>query len=70
MYFSGPDLICKVDQRVLEKGLSAQKKKKKKKSRLGTLFKLTPVDGKLVEDPRNFAQSPGIITFIRDTGAT
>lgn len=37
-------------------------------SPLGPLFKLSSVDGNLVEDPRNFPQATGVITCVRDTG--
>lgn len=34
---------------------------------LGPLFKMTTVDGKLVEDPRNFSKTPGVNTCLKDT---
>lgn len=64
-YFPGFDSICKVDRWELEKGLSAHKK-----VHLSPLFKLTSVDGKSVEDLRNFPEAPRVITFIKDTGVS
>lgn len=39
-----------------------------KKSLLRRLFKMTSVNGKSVEDPRNFPKEPGHITWFRETG--
>lgn len=60
--FPGSDQICKVNMKELEKNLATQKK-----ALLGLLFKMTKVDGKSMEDPRNFSKIPGVLTSIRDT---
>lgn len=51
-HFPKPDVICKVDKEI-ERGLFAYKK-----ALIGPLLKLTSVDGKSVEDTRNF---PGVL---------
>lgn len=63
-YFPGPENICKVNRAELEE-LSNEKK-----SLLGALFKLSSIDGKSVEDPRNFPQAPAVNTFVRDKSAS
>lgn len=49
-----------MDRKELEKVMPAHKK-----ALLGSLFKLSSVDGKSVEDPRNFSRVPGVITCVR-----
>lgn len=63
-YFRGPEAICKVEKKDLDKGLS-----KRKRALLGVLIKMTSEDSKYVEDPRNFPGAPGVITCVRDTGS-
>lgn len=48
-----PEEICKIDRKELEEDLSGHTK-----SLLGPLFKIISVDGKSVEDTRNFPPSP------------
>lgn len=59
-YFPGLEEICK--QNRVGQGLVQSQK-----SFLGTLCKLSAINGKSVEDSLNFPQAPGVITFIRDT---
>lgn len=61
--FPYPEPICKVDKEEYKKSLSNQKK-----ALLRLLFKLDTMNGKSVEDPRNFTDAPGVIACVRDTG--
>lgn len=54
-----------MDRKEVEKSLSTQKK-----ALLGLLFKMTTVDGKLVEDPCNFSKAPCVLIRIRDIGGS
>lgn len=61
--FPQMDEICKVNRREVDKDLSTQKK-----ALLGSLFKITFINGKSMEDSCNFHKALGMITCIRDMG--
>lgn len=62
-HFPQMDEICKVNRREVDKDLFTQKK-----ALLGPLFKITSINGKSVEDPRNFSKALGMITCVRNMG--